>query len=100
MGTMERYQGKSLSRSAKQTGWKCLEDVVKGVKMPCAQHGRPDIKVCSSGSSSGAIPALRSGTSGKMNTTWGLRTRKLCLVAIGHGPAVVLTSPRTTRAAR
>jgi hypothetical protein len=45
MGTMEFYQGKNLSQSAEQTGWKRLEDVVEGVKRPYAQHGRPDVKV-------------------------------------------------------
>lgn len=45
MGTMEFYQGKNLSQTPQQTGWKCLEDVIEGVKKPFAQHGRPDIKV-------------------------------------------------------
>jgi hypothetical protein len=45
MGTMEVHQGKNLSQSKEQTGWKCLEDIVAGVKKPFAQHGRPDVEV-------------------------------------------------------
>ncbi|MHB1767645.1 MAG: discoidin domain-containing protein, partial [Phycisphaerae bacterium] len=44
LGTNESYHGKVLSESAQQTGWKCTEDVVEGMKKPFARHGRPDIK--------------------------------------------------------
>ena len=45
MGTMEYYQGQSVGQSPEQTGWKCLADVINGVKKPFVQHGNPNIEV-------------------------------------------------------
>lgn len=45
MGTMEAYQGKSVSQSRAQTGWNRLEDIVEGVKKPFAEHGNPNVEV-------------------------------------------------------
>lgn len=45
MGTMEQYQGRNLSQTPEQTGWKHVEEVIEGVRKPYVKHGRPDVKV-------------------------------------------------------
>lgn len=44
MGTMEFNYDENLGKSAEQTGWKCLEDVINGVKEPFRKYGR-DVEV-------------------------------------------------------
>jgi hypothetical protein len=45
MGTCEFIKGKNLCQSPEQTGWKCIEDVLAGVRKPYAKYGKADIPV-------------------------------------------------------
>lgn len=45
VGTMEFHQGKNLSQSPDQVGWKKLEDVIEGVRQPFARNGNPNVQV-------------------------------------------------------
>jgi hypothetical protein len=58
MGTMEYYQGKSVSQSREQTGWNRLEEIVAGVKKPFAQHGRPEVEVWLNEWNTGGVSGL------------------------------------------
>lgn len=70
MGTMERYHylnpalesinslGVNLSQSQEQTGWNNLEQVIRGVKKPFADHGNPNVQVWEDEWNTGGVSGL------------------------------------------